>query len=632
MKLRITKTVLWLLAGFGLSILVLRLINGPGSVTELTDIIPWGLWKGGGVVALVALGGAGFTLAMFVYIFHWKRYQPLVRGAVLLALLAYSSVGLGLTIDIGIWWRIVFPVVHWQVHSVLFEVAWCIMLYLGVLMFEFGHTALERFGFKRALAALHKVTLVFVIAGISLSTLHQSSLGTLFLATPFRLHPLWHTDFLPLLFFVSAMGVGCLSISLVALFVHWLHDAEPPTDSIAGLGRVAAVLMAVYLVLRFGEIFVAGEGALLFAGRLDTLNFWVEILLSAALPVALLARPTLRRSPAAMFWISLCAVVGFTLNRVNVAGLGTLSSTHARYWPAWTEWAVTFGIMGAAGLIYLFVAERFALFDAVGEQAKEPVQPAEPTRGRRLLLQGSQQADARLYSFAFVLAGALSMGCASDDALFGVQPESVPVARPRVVHQDSQKGSQNDQLGMTLLIDGNQNGRQVVFDHNGHVARLADRGKGDCGQCHHMNQPMDDATGCSECHGDMYQPLDIFDHDLHAKALGGNEGCSECHTDPNLRKVRQNTTGCEHCHADMRVADSRITPTTDAFPTQAVGYTDAMHGLCIDCHEQHDARHPAAETAAPLGECVTCHSTKQRSVADSVLESRRQAPLASQPR
>ena len=121
MKLRITKTVLWLVAGLAPAVLLMRVIHGPGSVTALTDIIPWGLWKGGGVVALVAIGGAGFTVAMLVYIFNCRVFKPVVRGAVLLALLCYSSVGFGLTVDIGIWWRSVFPVWHWQMHSVLFE-------------------------------------------------------------------------------------------------------------------------------------------------------------------------------------------------------------------------------------------------------------------------------------------------------------------------------------------------------------------------------------------------------------------------------------------------------------------------------------------------------------------------------
>ena len=208
MSIRTAKTILWFLLGAGLTVIALRIIHGPGAVVALTDLMPWGLWKGGGVVALVPIGGAGFTLAAFVTVFHWKRYRPLYLGAVLLGLMCYSSVAAGLTFDIGIWWRIVFPVTYWQFHSTLFEIAWCIMLYLGVLVVEFSHPVLEKFNFHRTARFLERFGIVFVVAGICLSTLHQSSLGTLFLATPYRLHPLWHTDLLPFLFFVTAIGLA----------------------------------------------------------------------------------------------------------------------------------------------------------------------------------------------------------------------------------------------------------------------------------------------------------------------------------------------------------------------------------------------------------------------------------------
>ncbi|MCP5113218.1 MAG: hypothetical protein GY953_20500, partial [bacterium] len=156
MNVRTVKTILWFLLGAGLSVIALRIIHGPGAVVALTDLMPWGLWKGGGVVALVPIGGAGFTLAAFVSVFHWKIYRPLYLGAVLLGLMCYSSVAAGLTFDIGIWWRIVFPLTFWQFHSTLFEIAWCIMLYLGVLAVEFSHVVLERFEFKRAVRFLDK--------------------------------------------------------------------------------------------------------------------------------------------------------------------------------------------------------------------------------------------------------------------------------------------------------------------------------------------------------------------------------------------------------------------------------------------------------------------------------------------
>ncbi|MCK4775337.1 MAG: polysulfide reductase NrfD, partial [Candidatus Krumholzibacteria bacterium] len=249
MKIRITKMILWFLAGLGSTVVILRILHGPGSVTALTDMLPWGIWKGWGVVALVPIGGAGFTLAMLVYIFRLDMFKPVVRGAVLLGLICYSAVAFGLTMDIGIWWRIVFPVFFWQYHSVLFEVAWCIMLYLLVLVAEFGHTVFHKLGWQRPLRLVEKLSIFFVIFGIGLSTLHQSSLGTLFLATPFRLHPLWHTDFLPILFFISSMALGCLTISFLTLIVYWLYGGEPPMKALSGLARVSAWLIVGYVAI-----------------------------------------------------------------------------------------------------------------------------------------------------------------------------------------------------------------------------------------------------------------------------------------------------------------------------------------------------------------------------------------------
>jgi len=157
MRVKAIKTMLWFLFGAGLMVIIMRIIHGPGSVTQLTDLFPWGLWKGAGVVALVPIGGAGFTIAAFVYIFNLNSLKYVARAAVLLGLMCYSSVAIGLTFDIGIWWRIVFPVVFWQFHSPLFEIAWCIMLYLGVLVIEFSHTVAEKFRWNRCIIGIKQV-------------------------------------------------------------------------------------------------------------------------------------------------------------------------------------------------------------------------------------------------------------------------------------------------------------------------------------------------------------------------------------------------------------------------------------------------------------------------------------------
>ncbi len=623
MKVRLTKMILWFFAGLGFTIVILRILHGPGSVTALTDILPWGLWKGGGVVALVPIGGAGFTLAMLVYIFRLDRFKPVVRGAVLLGLMCYTSVAFGLSMDIGIWWRIVFPVFHWQFHSVLFEIAWCIMLYLVVLVFEFSHTALEKFEKERALRVLEKLTIVLVIAGIGLSTLHQSSLGTLFLATPFRLHPLWHTDLLPLFFFITSMGLGCLTISFVTLAVYRLYGGEPPMKSISGLGHIAAWLMIGYLMLKFVEIFAAGEDSLLFAPGWDTANFWLEVFLSAALPAAFLLRSRFRRSQTAMFWISLVAIIGMSLNRVNVAGLATLSLTNAVYFPAWTEWAMTLGILSAAALFFLFCVEYFDLYEGVGrERAEERLFGTNFDHAdERALYFGSQRlGSVQLYSAIFIIAGALSFGLVPRDAVFGVSPERTAARKARwveifkvsnpgnptakfVVDSDNGNDASLDEPATVMMIDGNRDGRYVLFDHEVHEQRAG--GKASCGACHHMNKPYNRATGCYECHSDAYLPVSIFDHGLHVEKTGGNDHCTDCHRDLSKPKIRENTTGCRECHRGMMSEESRVMIEGTEPGVQADGYTDAMHGLCIDCHEE-------AETAGRtehenLSGCTTCH-------------------------
>ncbi len=589
MQIRTLKTILWFLLGAGLTVILLRIIHGPGSVVALTDLIPWGLWKGGGVVALVPIGGAGFTLAAFVYVFHWERYRPLAIGAVLLGLMCYSSVAAGLTFDIGIWWRIVFPVAFWQFHSTLFEIAWCIMLYLGVLAVEFSHIVVKKFKFERAEKILHKFSIVFVIAGIALSTLHQSSLGTLFLATPYRLHPLWHTDFLPLFFFITAVGLGCLSISWVAVVTHKLYGAKQPMDAISGLGRIASFVLLFYLVFKLAEIAIAGEAALLVQLSWDTFNFWLEILLSAAIPALLLFKKSYRENPKAIFWIGLMALVGVSLNRVNVAGLATVTSTHYFYLPAWTEWTVTVGILAGAALVFLFFVERFGVFQDISQaRVEEAYSPGVPDRSMwKTVFFQNPGSDVRVYSASFVLSAGIAIGLVPSDAIFGVQPEKTTAEETRIVQLEEDNRS-------ALMIDGNRDGEYVLFDHDMHISKQGRDSS--CVKCHHMSKPYEKVSMCADCHSDMYLAVDIFDHEEHAKKMDGNSGCAKCHTNPAEPKVRENTKPCAECHKNMHFKGRA---------TMAVGYMDAMHGLCIDCHEKEKSK--LVEPKEDFDRCTNCH-------------------------
>jgi Ni/Fe-hydrogenase subunit HybB-like protein len=610
MKIRALKTVLWFLFGAGLTVIILRIINGPGSVVALTDLIPWGLWKGGGVVALVPIGGAGFTLAAFVYVFHWNRYKPLALGAVLLGLMCYSSVAAGLTFDIGIWWRIVFPVAFWQFHSTLFEIAWCIMLYLGVLAVEFSHVVLKKYELKRALRLLDKFSIVFVIAGICLSTLHQSSLGTLFLATPYRLHPLWHTDLLPLMFFMTAIGLGCLTISWVAISVHKLYGAKQPMNAVSGLGRISSFVLFAYLVVKFAEIVVSGEVTLLFQASWDTFNFWIEVLLSALIPAVLLQKKSLRQSPPAMFWISTIAIIGMSLNRVNVAGLATVSTTNYFYFPAWTEWVVTFGILAGAALVFLTCVECFGVFKAIDKPRVEAAySPGDPDRARwYTVFFHAPRSEVRVYSASLVLSVGVALGFAPVDSLFGVKPKHTEALRPAVV--DASAGGER---GIVLKIDGNRDGDCVLFDHEMHIDEQGNRDES-CVKCHHMKKPGEKVSMCVDCHKDMYLAVDIFDHETHAKKMGGNKGCAECHTDPAAQKTRATAKSCDSCHEDMRPSGTFVQIEKGRQSTMAPGYLDAMHGLCVSCHEREKSK--LEKPDENFARCANCHGNASRKPVD----------------
>jgi hypothetical protein len=221
---------------------------------------------------------------------------------------------------------------------------------------------------------------------------------------------------------------------------------------------------------------------------------------------------------------------------------------------------------------------------------------------------------------AFVVAVAVSFGCLSNDAVFGVSPESTPTSGPRRVHVVKRahevwgpfvitpRGAAADDVGgcpqTALMIDGNRNGRYVLFDHEAHLGRA--KGASECcSRCHHMNKPLDSATSCHECHSDMYLDVDLFDHSSHEAALHDNQGCARCHSGAESRKVRANTPACASCHPNMRPADTRVVVADPDAMDHPSGYMAAMHGLCITCHEEQKT---ALEVDTEgLAECATCH-------------------------
>ena len=274
----------------------LRMFYGLGGSTNLSDKFPWGLWIGFDVMCGVGLAAGGFTLVAMVHIFNIKQYRPVLRPAILTAFLGYLLVTVGLLYDLGRPDRLWHPLVMWNPHSVMFEVAWCVTLYSTVLFLEFLPMVFERFGLHKPLEWIHRISVPLMILGVLLSTLHQSSLGTLFLIVPEKLYPLWYTPILPLLFYISAIAVGLA----MTIFESW-HSSRAfgralELPLLASMGRVLAVVLSVYLWIRFLDLLHRDAFGLLPRNRTETWLFVLEIALMvvptrAAVPVARSLQP-----------------------------------------------------------------------------------------------------------------------------------------------------------------------------------------------------------------------------------------------------------------------------------------------------------------------------------------------------
>ncbi len=349
----------------------LRVMYGLGGSTNLSDKFPWGIWIGFDVMCGVGLAAGGFTLVAMVHIFNVEQYKPVLRPAVLTAFLGYTLVVVGLLYDLGRPDRLWHPLVMWNPHSVMFEVAWCVTLYSTVLFLEFLPVVFEKFGLHKPLAWIHRISVPLMILGVLLSTLHQSSLGTLFLIVPEKLYPLWYTPILPLLFYVSAIGVGLA----MTIFESW-HSSRAfgralELPLLASMARVLAVVMSVYLWIRFLDLSHRHVFSLLARNRIETWLFVLEIAL-VAVPTVLLYQHRIRMQPGKLYACAVMVVFGFIANRLNVGITGLEAGSGVHYIPRWSEVAITLSIVAAGFAIFHAIAKYFPIF--------EPEMQAQPAR------------------------------------------------------------------------------------------------------------------------------------------------------------------------------------------------------------------------------------------------------------
>ena len=587
------KFILWLVTGLAAAVGAARFLYGLGATTHLSDAHAWGLWIGFDVMGGVALAAGGFIITAAVYIFKLERYHSVVRPAVLTAFLGYVAVVIGLLFDLGLPWNIWHLIVFWNPHSPLFEVGWCVMLYLTVLALEFFPVPAEDVtALARVRRFLIKLRLPLVIAGIALSTLHQSSLGSLFLIMPSHLHPLWYSPLLPLLFLVSAIGLGLMMVMFESHFTSYLYRRKPETDVLAGLGGAARWVLLGYLALRFGDLAARGQLGHLAGSEWQVKMFWFEIGVMAIAPCALLFVPQTRRSRKGQWTVASLGVFGVVLNRIDVGGLVHVGRGISFYVPAWTEITISAGVVSAAVLAFLFILERFKIWEErPADPEADPLKLPEFDRVGMTWLGVPAVASRTVFSLAFILSASVGMAALAPRpaATRGIQPEPVRHAVG----------------GDVLWIDGNRNGYGVSFPHVEMQTRLG--GKESCVKCHHMNLPRDRNSGCWECHRDMYLTSDASRHDWHASPSGGRVACVECHQQGQPRSAAT-AAPCSHCHKDLIPAGATI----QVRQYQAVSYVQAMHELCISCHTQLAKQQGKPE----LARCTNCHK-ERRDLLDS---------------
>ncbi|WP_028325304.1 NrfD/PsrC family molybdoenzyme membrane anchor subunit [Desulfatirhabdium butyrativorans] len=363
----------WVMLGFmlcGAGAVLARYIGGIGYVSNLTHARPWGIWIGIDVASGVALAAGGFTTAALAHIFGRHEYEPVVRPALLTAVLGYTFVVLGLMVDIGRTWAIWKPMIFWNFNSVLFEVGMCVMTYLTVLYIEFIPIAAERFGktiplLGRLNGLVGKIMGVFIVAGVVLSCMHQSSLGALLLVAPTKLHPLWYTPILPLLFLTSAFAVGYPMVIFETTIVTSSLRLDSEMKLLSRLSRFTVLLLGIYLALKIGDMIFRGTYAYLLDGTTQSNAFLVEVGLGVALPWILLWFPMVRTSRKSLFAVSTLIVFGVLLNRINVFLVGFSSPiTHTRYFPAIGEILITAGLIASLMFIYRIVVTYLPVISA----------------------------------------------------------------------------------------------------------------------------------------------------------------------------------------------------------------------------------------------------------------------------
>ncbi|MFW0766643.1 Ni/Fe-hydrogenase cytochrome b subunit [Trabulsiella odontotermitis] len=349
-----------------------RLVFGLGSVSDLNGGFPWGIWIAFDLLIGTGFACGGWALAWAVYVFNKGEYHPLVRPALLASLFGYSLGGLSITIDVGRYWNLPYFYIpgFFNVNSVLFETAVCMTIYIGVMALEFAPALFERLGWKVSLKRINKVMFFIIAFGALLPSMHQSSMGSLMIVAGHKVHPLWQSyEMLPLFSLLTAFIMGFSIVifegSLVQSGLRGKGADEQPL--FRKLMGTISIFLALFLVLRFGELIYHNKLGLAFAGDFYSVMFWVEILL-LVFPLVVLRVPKLLHDSRILFLGALSMLLGCALWRLSYSLVAYNPGGGYQYFPAWEEILISIGFVAIEVCAYILLIRLLPIIPPLKQQ------------------------------------------------------------------------------------------------------------------------------------------------------------------------------------------------------------------------------------------------------------------------
>jgi Ni/Fe-hydrogenase subunit HybB-like protein len=353
--------ILAVFAIIGLFFIIKRYFFGLASVSNLNDGYPWGLWIVYDVVTGTAIACGGYAMAILVYMLNKGEYHPLVRSALLASMFGYTLAGVSIYIDVGRWWQLhnIFLPQYANLNSIMFEVAVCVAGYVMVMWIEFSPAFLEgREKYRKKLNMVNKIMFIFIALGVLLPTMHQSSLGSLMIVAGKKLSPLWQTNFLPLLFLISAVTMGYAMVVFESVYSSIGLKRAIETSILSKLSAIIPVLIITFLFIRFVDLIWRGEIALMLKGDFKSIIFIIENICFIYPAIILLNREK-RNNPKHLFFSASTIIFAGALYRFNAFLIGFDPGNGYHYFPAFSEIMITLGIIAIEIMAYLVFVKKF---------------------------------------------------------------------------------------------------------------------------------------------------------------------------------------------------------------------------------------------------------------------------------